>query len=91
MSQENSQIPPEKEQTIEGHLRQLLSEYIQLKPEQIDPEVPLMDQGLDSFEFMRFIVDMEDLFRITVSNEDLITKPMDTLSELIILVETLKE
>lgn len=91
MDQKAQATQIERRQQIEQTLRQLICEGIGpgITPEKIDPDLPLEDQGLDSFQFMELLVEIEDTFKVMVSEEDLATREMDSLNDLTNLIEAL--
>lgn len=82
----------EKREQIEKTLRLLIKERLreEIAPERIELAVPLQDQGLDSFEFVRLLITIEDAFGVVIGDEELTFRPMDTLEELVTLVADLQ-
>ncbi len=79
----------EQSQQVEVTLRRLISGSIGSKPEDIIPDLPLLEVGVDSFELMKLLVEIENIFGITMSEEDLMDSWMDSLQDIIGRVEKL--
>lgn len=77
----------EQRQQIEAILRQLISEHLEnIPPEDIASDIAFQEIGMDSFEYLKLLVELEDRFQLKISDEDFTTKPMDTLKDLVDLI-----
>jgi len=75
-------------QAIEDTLKELIVErlFLDIAPEDIDTQTPLVEYGVDSFLLLELVVALEDLFGIKFEQSDITSetlKSVETLAELI--------
>ena len=68
-------------------LQALIQEKYDLGPSQLDPDAPMLDNGVDSLALVEFLFEVEDRFGIAIPDSK---AQIETLAELAILVDKLR-
>ena len=75
-------------ESIEQTLKELIVErlFLDIAPDDIDTETPLVEYGVDSFLLLELVVALEDMFGIKFEQTDITSetlKSVETLADLI--------
>ncbi len=77
----------------ETELRQIIAQHTSppVRPSDILPDVPLPQQGVDSFAYMEILLDVETVLGIRIDDEDLVVNNLDTLNHFRGMVEARRQ
>lgn len=69
---------------LELKLREILKEHLYdiVSTEEIDPETNLEEYGMDSFEYIKLVIALENEFQIEFENEKLDFRNLSTLKSI---------
>jgi acyl carrier protein len=68
-------------------LQALIQEKYDLDPSKLDPDAPILDNGVDSLALVEFLFEVEDKFGIAIPDSN---AHIETLTELATLVDRLR-